>query len=114
MFSQFSWYHTGQVNAGKLAENSIGMYAYGRMELVVDGVRRRPRHSIRNRCTFEQKRGASGVTATVYSLDASLDAAAPAQRSIQAMRRTLVEPGVPKGTPAVMTTRSPDPAISSR
>ncbi len=36
------------------------------------------------------------------------------QRSIQAMRRTLVEPGVPNGTPAVMTTRWPEPAISSR
>src|SRR5260370_1885491 len=30
------------------------------------------------------------------------------------MRRTLVEPGVPNGTPAVMTTRWPEPAISSR
>src|ERR1051326_7680434 len=35
-------------------------------------------------------------------------------RSTQAMRRMLVEPGVPNGTPAVMTTRCPGPAISSR
>src|ERR1700680_1985916 len=35
-------------------------------------------------------------------------------RSTQAMRSTLVEPGVPNGTPAVITTRWPGPAISSR
>ena len=55
--------------------------------------------------------GNIGVTVTVYIND---EAAMRTHRSTQAMRRTLVEPGVPNGTPAVMTRRWPDPAISSR
>src|SRR5215813_5715488 len=35
-------------------------------------------------------------------------------RSTQAILRTLVAPGVPNGTPAVMTTRCPGSAIFSR
>jgi hypothetical protein len=36
------------------------------------------------------------------------------QRSIQAILRMFVAPGVPNGTPAVMTTRWPISAIPSR
>lgn len=52
--------------------------------------------------------------ATVASAALPAAPAARCQRSTHAILRTLVAPGVPNGTPAVITTRWPGSAIFSR
>src|ERR1700674_1916597 len=98
-------------------DESLGAWIYFETNEPIGRSYARNRELIRSiaiRCASQdgdRPTGYDRVTVTVYLYDGQ---AMRAQGSIQAMRRTLVEPGVPNGTPAVMTTRSPEPAISSR